>query len=274
MIIKLFTGIVAIALALSFVGGAAAATSDGLSPATAIDLVGTQNGSSLGQSSGAFDYYTVDYPGKGVVATVSLTFWPNDPTTANAIGMNAYQGGTLLAKMNGIGNPPGTHVLSFSSPTAGPVLVQFYNYAPGVQVGYQVTLGGITPPPLSTTSTAASPAAPAVSSPAESGGLTGPTSGTLAGNIAGTYAYYTIFASNTGVAQAVHLWFSPNYGYVAGGVYVVVYQNGTKIGFAHGANASPAGSLTTWYIPNTIGSVLIQIGNYTPNVTIGYSISL
>ncbi|MGH7861978.1 MAG: hypothetical protein ACREOS_07010 [Candidatus Dormibacteraceae bacterium] len=270
---KLLGGIAAVVLALGLVGVAAAAPNDGTSPQTAIPLVGAPSGSSVGRGSGAYTYYTFNYPGNGLVGTISLSFWPNDPGTANAVGVNAYQNGNLLATMNGVGNPRGTHALSFSSAKAGPVLVQVYNFTAGVPVYFQLGLSGInaTSPPIApTVSPATSPAS--TSSPSQND-LVSPVSGTLKGNGAGSYAYDTIQSGGSGIAQSVNLTFSPSSTSVASGVYVVAYQNGSQIGTARGTDASSPGNLTAWYIPETIGPVLIQVGNYTPNSTIAYTIS-
>jgi len=268
---KLLSGIAAIALALGMIGAAMAATNDGTSPETAIPLVAAQSGSSVGRGAGAYTYYTFSYPGHGSVGTITLSFWPNDPPTANAVGVNVYQNGTLLATMNGVGNPRGTHALSFSSTTAGSILVQVYNFTSGVPVYFQLSLSGVNPTPASTTSSPA--VAPATTSPASRTGLVAPVNGTLKGNGAGSYAYYTIDSGGSGVAQAVNLSFSPSSTSVASGVYVVAYQDGSQIGSARGTDASQPGNLTAWYIPNAIGPVLIQIGNYTPGTTISYTIS-
>ena len=270
---KLLSGIAAIILTLGTIGSAIAAPNDGTSPETAISLVGTQSGSSVGRGSGAYTYYTFDYPGHGSVGTMTLTFWPNDPPTANAVGVNVYQNGTLLATMNGVGNPRGTHALSFSSPTSGPILAQVYNFTSGVVVYFQLSLSGVNPTPTSTTVTS-SPVDAGASTPSTSrADLVTPVSGTLPGNAAGSYAYYIIQSGGSGVAQSVNLTFSPSSASVASGVYVVAYQDGSQIGTAHGTDASPPGNLTAWYVPHTIGPVLIQVGNYTPGTTISYMIS-
>lgn len=270
---KLLSGIAAVVLALGTIGGAMAATSDGMSPETAISLVGTQSGSSVGRGAGAYTYYTFNYPGHGSVGTITLSFWPNDPPAANAVGVNVYQNGTLLATMNGVGNPRGTHALSFSSATAGSILVQVYNFTSGVPVYFQLSLSGVNPTPPSMASTSSPAVSPATTSSSSRTGLVAPASGTLKGNGAGSYAYYTIDSGGSGVAQSVNLTFSPSSTSVASGVYVVAYQDGSQIGSARGTDASQPGNLTAWYVPNAIGPVLIQVGNYTPGTTISYTIS-
>jgi hypothetical protein len=63
--------------------------------------------------------------------------------------------------MNGVGDPPGTHALSFSSTTPGPTLVQVYNYAPGVAVSFQLEASGVrTVPPAPASTVAAAPETP------------------------------------------------------------------------------------------------------------------
>jgi hypothetical protein len=262
----LVSTILGIALTLSTFAGAAAATPAGASPQTAIPLGSVVSGHTVGSGSGSYVYYTFDYPGQNVYWTLTLSFAPNDFPTANAVGVNLYQSGPLLASMNGVGNPRGTHALAFQSNTVGPMLVQLYNFAIGVPVDYQLSLTG----PGAPTAPAATSSTPAAIAPASSPPQAA--SGSLVGNVAGSYAYYTVQYSG-GAAQAAHLNFAPNAGNVAFGIYVVAYQNGVKIGEAHGSDANPPGVLPVWYQSDAAGPVTLQIGNYNQGVTAYYSIS-
>jgi hypothetical protein len=96
-------------------------------------------------------------------------------------------------------------------------------------------------------------------------------SGSLLGDAGGAYAYYTIPYS--GGTQSVTVSFSPHAIYDANGFYVVFYQNGAQVGSAHGVDASSPGNLTASFQSNMTGPVLIQLGNYTPNDNISYTIS-
>jgi hypothetical protein len=252
-------GLVSMLLTFGLVAGTAAADT-GSAPTTLSS--GVISASSVGAGDGAYQYYWLAYPGHNNTATVTLTFAPSDPTTANAVGVNAYQNGTLIQSMNGVGFPRGTHSMSFTSSSQQPVELQFYNFLPGVVVNYQISVTGFA------TSIAAVPTATPASSSAN--GL--PASGTLAGGSSGSFANYTINYLG-GPAQSVNLSFSPNNPTVSNGVYVTAYQNGRKIGQAHGTDAKTPGVLPVWYQSDSAGPVTIQIAYYTPAAPIGYYLS-
>src|SRR5437588_735779 len=90
-------------LAFATAANAFAATADGKSPSTAAPLADIASTSLMGSGGGAFAYYTFNYPGDGSQATISLDFSPIDPATANAIGIDLWQNGQLVATTNGIG---------------------------------------------------------------------------------------------------------------------------------------------------------------------------
>jgi hypothetical protein len=277
---RLLGAIAAVALALSMVGGAFAATNAGTSPSSAPSLTGTGSGSFTGASDGSFNYFTFDYPSGSPTGTLTLSFSPSDPATSNAVGVDLWQNGSMIASMNGTNNPPGSRSMTFSSPSAGPILVQVYNYAPGTAVDYQVSLSGIstTSSTSGSSSNSGSSSTSGNSSTAPSSNsstpvnLTGPMSGSLAGNPGGAYNYYMIpsFSGGTG---SVTVSFSPDSWYAANGFYVVFYQNGTQIGSAQGLNTGTPGTITASYSSGTSGPVLVQVGNYTPNTTVSYTIT-
>lgn len=278
---KVLRGVAAIVLALGVVTGAAAASNDGKTAATAMSLSGTVVGNLTGSAAGAFDYYTFTYPGDGSTATLSLSFTPNDPTVSNAVGVALWQGGTEVTSMNGVGSTPGSNSVTFSSTTSGPVLVQVYNYDDGVPVRFALNLTGVASTGATPSRAAPSTSAPATSSASTSAdgsasrpfALTRAMSGSLPGNSAGSYVYYSRPYPGDGSTASVTFTFSPNGADVANGVYVVVYQNGSEIASAHGTDATTPGSLTLAYSSTTSGPVVLQLGNYNPTSTITYSIS-
>lgn len=257
----------------------AATTGGGETPSTAIGLSETApaTGTLTGSAAGAFAYYTFQYPGNGSQGTLTLSISPNDPSTANAVGVNVYQAGATLATANAVGPTPGTNSVTFSSTTAGPILVQVYNYSQGEAVGYQLSLSGITAPaatPSSSTAPTSSPApAPAGASASSPISLTGARSGQLPGNTAGSYVYYTLDYPGDGSTQTVNLSFSPAGADVANAVFLNVYQNGTLLTSVQGTAGPALGQLVASYSSTTKGPVLIQIANYNAASTISYTIS-
>ena len=89
-----------------------------------------------GSTAGAYRYLDFSYPTAGTQATLTLNYSPADPSTANAVGVNLWQNGALLATTNGVSSTPGSATLAFSSSTAGPILAQLYNYTNGESVDF------------------------------------------------------------------------------------------------------------------------------------------
>ena len=252
---------------LNATAGAAGSTLTSTQPVT---------GQLTGKSAGAFNTYTINYPGGSVVGTIHLTTDTNNPATNNAFGVNVYQGSTKLATMNAAGNPPGTNAVTFSSATQGPVTVQVYNYADGKTVSYQLSLSGITTTGPSVSTTQSSTGGTTSSSGSNSGGgssLTrgGSVTGTLVGNRGGSYATYTVDYPTASSTQTLTLDFTPSD--AASGVYVTVLQNGSTLIKAQGTQESHPGHLTVNYSSTTAGPVQIQIGNFNQNRTISYTLS-
>src|SRR5262249_1566028 len=111
---------------------AAPVVGDG-SAAKPFELKTSATGSLPGNVSGNFVTYSVPYTGYGSEQTVTLSFPPNGPDTANGIFINVFQNGQTLSTFQGNdngSNPTGTVTIQFSSATAGPVDVQIGNYNP------------------------------------------------------------------------------------------------------------------------------------------------
>ncbi len=264
-------------LALGVVASTFAATADGKTAATAIALSTSSpaTGSLTGSAAGSFEYFTFSYPGDGSVGTITINVSSTDPAVDNAVGVNVYQSGTLLATMNALGSPAGTNSVTFSSTTPGPVLVQVYNYQQGATVSFSLSLSGVTT--MAPTTSAAPTATPTPTKAGSSASnpikLTTSSSGTLPGNPAGSFVYYTVDYPGDGSTQSVTLSFSPAGADVANALIVNVYQNGNTLTSVQGTQAATLGQLTVSYSSTTAGPVLIQLANYNPSPTISYTIS-
>jgi hypothetical protein len=274
-------------VALSLIAGASAANADGKSAATAMPLTSIATGSITGSTTGAFSYYTFNYPGDGSVGTLTISISPSDPVTEVVVGANLYQNGSLLANMNSVGNPPGMNSVTFSSTTAAPVLVQVYNYSSGTPVSFQLQLNGVnqaTPAPAATatplipalaTPTLVSSAPQGDGSPSNPFALNGTATGQLPGNAAGSYVYYTYPVAGDGSTQTLHLTFSPGGGDVGTNVFVTVFQNGTQLVSLKGTtnDNNPPGVLPVSFVSSVAGPVLVQVGNFDATQTIDYTLS-
>jgi hypothetical protein len=246
----------ALVIVLALAGTTAAATIDGSSPATAIPLTGTFSSQITGSGAGSYQYFSIDYPGGNHVGTITFFFTPNDPSTANAFGINIYQDTALIAQTNGTSSVPGTNSFTFQSPTAGTLIAQVHNFVVGETVFYQLNLTGLGSTTTPNTATAAAQSV----------------SGSLVGNHAGAYATLTV-PYTAGSAQAVNVSFSPNDPASAHGIFVVAYQNGKIISQASAADQTNPGDFSFFYNSNTSGPVLIQLGNYTDGLTIHFTLT-
>lgn len=101
-------------------------------------------GSLLGQAGGVMQYFTVEYPGQGTSMTVNLQYSPPSPYENGAVGFNLYRGDTLLGKGAEVRRDASSAVVSFTvdDGVGGPLLLQVYNYEPGFQTNYVLTIGG------------------------------------------------------------------------------------------------------------------------------------
>jgi hypothetical protein len=265
-----------VALALGTVGVASAANVPAASsPGTAMPLSTASTTVIQGDNAGAFSFYRFDYPGQDIPGTLTITYRPSDPVTANAVGVNLYQGGALLASSTGVSSTPGTVTVDFSSATAGPVLVQVYNYLTGEPVSFQLALS-----PLAAPAPAAPAPAPASATGSESASsadhpvsLAEPATGMLTGRTAGAYAYYTLPYPGDGSTQSVQLVFSPAGSNVSDGVYLNLYQNGAQLASVNATQAATPGVLVVPFSSSTAGPVLVQVANYTDGLTTGYTLS-
>ncbi|HEX5416747.1 MAG TPA: hypothetical protein VFZ25_13845 [Chloroflexota bacterium] len=280
------SALLTLGLALGSGGFAAAATISGSagSSSNPISLISGKlvSGSLTGSSAGNFAYYSYNYSGDGSPDTLTLSLNTENPAISNSVGINLWQNGSEVETMNATGSAPGTNTLTFFSGTAGPVLVQVYNYANGTPVAYQLAFTGANAaaasPAGASTSPASSPSSTAT--PTKSGTASNPTelkgsmSGRLMGSTAGSYVYYTLPYAGDGSTQTVNLSFAPNDPAAANALFIAVYQNGNQLTLAQGSEAGPPGQLAVSYSSATQGPVVIQLGNYNPADTmISYTIS-
>jgi hypothetical protein len=84
-------------------------------------LAGSQGGSGV--------YYSFPYSGNGWQQTVTVSFWPHGPDTANGVYATLYQNNTQLAEVQATNaTTPGTMSLVFSSHSSEPFVIRIMNY--------------------------------------------------------------------------------------------------------------------------------------------------
>ncbi|MGH2460745.1 MAG: hypothetical protein ACRDIY_17965 [Chloroflexota bacterium] len=278
----------ALLLALGMVATAVAAAPDGQTAAAAIPLPASvsSSGTLTGSANGAFAFYTFNYPGHDTTGTITLNVTPTDSNTTNAAGVILYQNGVTLKTMNALGSTSGSNFGMFSSPNAGPVLVQVYNYLPGQAASYNFTITGVTAaatPMSPSTVTPASVAAPVATSSTRNGGSTAETavplpasvgaSGTLTGSGNGTFAFYTFDYPGNGTTGTVTLDVTPNDPNLTNAVGINLYQNGATLKSLN-ALGTTSGVNSTTFSSATAGPVLVQVYNYLPGQTASYHFTI
>ncbi|HVC33037.1 MAG TPA: hypothetical protein VNL16_05960 [Chloroflexota bacterium] len=259
--------------------GAPATGSNGKTAATAIPLPSSlsASGTLQGTSEGSFVFYTFNHPGGSSPSAIALTVSPSDSNTTNAVGVNLYQNGVNLLSMNALGAAvSGSKVGSFSPTTAGPILIQVYNYLPGQAASYNFSITGVTQPATTGTtsasgSTAASTGKTATTARPLPANLSA--SGTIVGSTNGDFTYYTFNYPGNGVTGTVALTVSPSDSNTTNAVGVHLYQ-GTNTLLSMNALGAVSGSKLGTFASPTAGPVLVQVYNYLPGQAASYNFAI
>ncbi|HHX44426.1 MAG TPA: hypothetical protein GX714_10635 [Chloroflexi bacterium] len=101
-------------------------------------LEASASGALTGSSAGAFDRYTLSYPGDNSEVTLTMTFAPDDAIISPGVGFTIYgpEGQEFVAGATGDGSE---RRVTLASEVAGTYLVQVHNYIGGVTINYTIT---------------------------------------------------------------------------------------------------------------------------------------
>jgi hypothetical protein len=116
-----------------------AAPNAGLTASAPIPLAGASQGVLAGNQAGSFNYYDLHTDGNESI-WISMTYQPNLSIIAPAVGFNVYQGSHLVAKGIILDQDPSTRVVSLVAQNPADYVVQVYNYAPSVELNYQLQI--------------------------------------------------------------------------------------------------------------------------------------
>ncbi len=183
----------------------------GLSGGSAATLVGKTNttpdqaanvttinasigGSITGSSAGAFQYYTLHYPGGDTPLSVTMNATPPYPGPGQALGFNLYRIGpgnvsgspAATSSLTAADSTSATYSATLTGRSAADYQLQVFNYWSGVAVSYGIQVTGLAGP------------APVVSGNTDAGHAVVLTSaqpgarGTLVGNGGGSFNYYLV----------------------------------------------------------------------------------
>lgn len=115
----------------------------------AAPLNGTLSESLAASTGGTFAFFSFPSAGASPPSTVSLTYSPADAQVAQAVGFNILDsyGNNIGSSVQPAGQNQTAATLTFDlSRTPGePLSIQVFNYAPGVQITYHLSVSGIAP---------------------------------------------------------------------------------------------------------------------------------
>ena len=98
------------------------------------------SGAVAGSNAGAFGMHTIASTGDETDITVEMTFTPDDPVVAHAVGFRVYDPDGNQVALGTVTDTPGVRQATFSSAKVGNYMVQVYNYADGVTLYYALTV--------------------------------------------------------------------------------------------------------------------------------------
>jgi hypothetical protein len=147
-----------------------------------------------GSPGGAYRYFQMAYQGGSAPVLVSLNFLPGYGTTGQqAFGFNIYgpNGITYAGQNLGSNNSNSSSTAQYTvvQPAAMTLLIQLYNYTAGMQVGYTLTVSGLSGGSASSV-TSANNTTPQQATTVST--INATLGGTIAGTSAGSFKYYNL----------------------------------------------------------------------------------
>jgi hypothetical protein len=183
---------------------------DNTAPGAAIAVTTTNasiGGTIVGNEGGAFQYFTLNYPGGNAPLNITMNVTPAYNAVGQAYGFNVWRPtvpgkaasqvatGSLVAQdANSM-----AYAATVTAITAGPYQLQVFNYWPGVTITYGVTTTGLGGPAPQTSENL--DAAHAVTLNSAQPGATE----TLVGNHGGAFNYFLVNYPGNNVAQTVSI---------------------------------------------------------------------
>ncbi|HLZ09534.1 MAG TPA: hypothetical protein VKT80_13145 [Chloroflexota bacterium] len=183
---------------------------DNTAPGAAIPVTTTNasiGGTILGNGGGAFQYFTLNYPGGNAPMNISMNVTPAYTGVGTAYGFNVWRptvpgkaasrvatGSLVLQDANSW-----TYATTVTAVTAGPYQLQVFNYWPGVTITYGVTTTGLGGPAPQTSGNLDSAHAVTLNS-AQPGATE-----TLNGNHGGAFNYFLVNYPGNNVNQTVSI---------------------------------------------------------------------
>jgi hypothetical protein len=243
-------------------------------PVTAINS--NIGGTITGNAAGAFQFYTLNYPGGQAPMVISMNVTPTYTGQGQAYGFNVYRpnsngaASTLIARGSVTASDTNSTTISatVTARSAGPYQLQVFNYWPGISVTYGVTTtGGAGPSPMVSGNTDAGHAV--VLNSATPGATA-----TLAGNHAGAYNYYLVNYPGSNSILYVSVTYASTGGASDPQLGFNVYNGSTFVTVSHPGDDSTGVHSAVWQYQNANAATFgIQVFNYGDGANASYVIN-
>jgi hypothetical protein len=229
-------------------------------------------GAIVGSAAGAFQYYTLLYPGGNTSLAVTMNATPVDTGSSQAIGFNLYRQipnqPTILAATSAV-TAQDQHSVTTSATVTGPSAavyeLQVYNYWPGVSISYGITATGLAgPAPLAAGNGDAAHAI--VLTSAQPGAR-----GNLSGNRGGAYQDYLVTYPGNNSAFAMSITYQATDGASPEALGFKVYDGANLVTTILPSDDGTGTLSGVWNYQNQSAKTFgIQIFNYAANMTASY----
>lgn len=246
------------------------------SQALAVNTINaTLGGTLVGSAAGAFQYFTIRYPGGNASATITMNASPTYNAQGQAYGFNVYRANpstgatTLVASSSQTASDVNSTTLSatISQPSAGAYQLQVFNYWPGVSITYGINATGL------------AGAAPTAKGNLDAGhaivlnSAHQGASETLAGNNGGAFNYYLVNYPGSQSQLNISVTFESTGGAPDSALGFKVYNGSTLQATAYAADDGTGVQSASWgYQDANAATFGIQVFNYASNTTAAYTI--
>ncbi len=244
------------------------------SPTTAPLIQGGNSfvaGSLTGSSGGAIRFYNVDYAGNGADLKATLSFAPRSSLSDDAIGLQLYDGDTLLATSRQVDQTANTAIdrLTYQGPTAATLGLQVFNYATGHRIDFTVEISGLGAAPVEIEGN---------TRPETAYSLTVDTSsvvGTVPGSRAGGFVFFNLLHPGRGQRITVSVTTDADSRVLSTDVGINIYQGASLVqqGLASRDKSGRLGASVS-VAPTTATSYGIQVYNYSGGIPLRYRVTV
>jgi hypothetical protein len=231
-------------------------------------------GSILGSAAGAFQYYSLSYPGGKVPLTITMNASPAYNASGDAYGFNVYQpsasGAVLVARGTRAAQDVNSmaYTATVSQQSAATLQLQIVNYWPGVTINYGVTTTGAAGP------------APQVSGNLDAGHAVvlnsaqpGATE-TIVGNRGGAFNYFLVTYPGANSTLTLSITYS-DLGAASDSTLGFKIYDGTKLIATINPSPDGTGTHSGWwtYTDPAVHTFGVQVFNYADGASASYVIN-